>query len=160
MLLRGVICSCCFAPLCLADSILVPSAGRMNWPPTDPLHCKAATCSISSYCLNVYIKNCRTQSASVAIAAPWNQIVVIFWRPRERSHHASIQKLCQLHQHGPWYDTTTPTPAPLPIHRDRAGIVKCNIWAHIEHVLCGVSSTSCALGRDTSGWTLLYWVSL
>lgn len=51
-------------------------------------------------------------------------------------------------------------PPPPPIYRDRARIVKCNIWPHIEHVLCGVSSTSCALGRDTSDWTLLYWVSL
>lgn len=126
----------------------------MNWPPTDPLHCEAATCSISSYCSNVYIKNCRTQSASMASAAPWNQIIVIFWRPHERACHASVQKPCHLHQRGPRCDAPPPSK-----HRDRARIVKCNIWPHIEHVLCGVSLTSCALGRDTSDWTLLYWAS-
>lgn len=71
--LIGMNCSCCFTrkgPLCLADSILGHSACRVNWPPTDPLHCKAATCSVSSYCLNVYFQNCTTQSASMASSAP------------------------------------------------------------------------------------------
>lgn len=75
--------------------------------------------------------------------------------------HASAHTMLQFKNHASCTSVglgmTPPTP---PIHRDRAGIVKCNIWAHIEHVLCGVSSTRCALGRDTSGWTLLYWVSL
>lgn len=48
----------------------------------------------------------------------------------------------------------------LSIHRRRAHIVNRNIWPRVEHILCGVSQTSRALGRDTSDWTLLYWVSL
>lgn len=48
----------------------------------------------------------------------------------------------------------------LSIHGDPALIVNCNIWPLVEHILCGVSQTSRALGRDTNEWTSLYWVSL
>lgn len=131
----------------------------MNWPPTDPVHCKAATCSISPHCSNVYIKVSRTKSDSKAHSAPWNQDIIILWCKHELSPHASVyivrgRSMCANLRFDVMLWVT------LHCYGDQALIVNCNIWPRVAHILCGVLQMYRVLRRDTNDWTLLYWASL
>lgn len=131
----------------------------MNWPPTDPLHCKAATCSISPHCSNVYIKVSRTKSDTKAYSAPWNQDIITLWSKRAHSPHASVYivRSCSMRANM-CFDVMLWVN--LHCYGDQALIVNCNIWPRVAHILCGVLQTYHALGRDANDWTLLCWANL
>lgn len=106
----------------------------MNWPPTDPLHCKAATCSISPHCSNVYIKVSRTKSDTKAYSAPWNQDIITLWSKHAHSPHASVYIVRSRSMRANlrfdvmlWVN--------LYCYGDQALIVNCSIWPRVAHIL-------------------------